>query len=171
MTLNPHHKPSSITGKNEEGVYKIKGRTWYGGQIHICVGKNIMHRAGFGKYTLPHPPVMNLLLRYGLPRKASNLLAAHHELGHLEALPWELTYGIVLFGVAFFNGHTSWLEILLLIISFLAFSELCAEATAIYLLKEKYSRYYYSASKVPRVLFWVMMSILTVVGWFIIFFS
>ncbi len=154
------HKPRCF-------AYHLEARTWYGLPVSIHVGDGCIHRAGVGRLQLPHPPVVNSLLRLGLTTKDRNMLAAYHELGHLESLPWELIYAAMVFIVSLIHGNTSWLEIVLLVASVLAVSEICAELHVINRLKttsRHYSTYYRDVNRMPCVLFWLMMSVLAVTG-------
>lgn len=74
--------------------------SWYGLSAEIVVEGSLWHLVRLGRLALYHPPLVNLVLRYGLPREARLQLSLLHEFGHLQTLPvavlhllWLVVYG------------------------------------------------------------------------------
>lgn len=62
-------------------------RSWYGVTAEIAVENNLWHLVRVGGVALPHPPLVNLVLRRGLPRQERLHLSFLHEFGHVQTLP------------------------------------------------------------------------------------
>lgn len=62
-------------------------RSWYGVAAEIAVENNLWHLVRVAGVALPHPPLVNLVLRRGLPRPERLYLSFLHEFGHLQTLP------------------------------------------------------------------------------------
>ena len=71
-------------------------RAWYGLTAEIEVENEFWHRVRVGQVSLPHPPVVNLILRRGLPREDRLRLSFRHEFGHLQTLPVALAHAALL---------------------------------------------------------------------------
>ena len=71
-------------------------RTWYGAKGRVELHDPFWHIVGVWGLDVPHPPLVNLLIRMGLPRDAKRELSFHHEFGHLEMLPFALLETVVL---------------------------------------------------------------------------
>jgi hypothetical protein len=71
-------------------------RAWYGLPGEIVIEGDHWHLVKLGPVPLPHPPLVNLLIRRGLPRRARLALSFWHELGHIQTLPLAV-------------GHALWL--------------------------------------------------------------
>lgn len=65
-----------------------KVRSWYGLRGEIGVDNQLWHLVRVGGVPLPHPPLINLVLRAGLPREERLRLNFLHELGHLQTFPF-----------------------------------------------------------------------------------
>ena len=61
--------------------------SWYGLLAEIAVENNLWHLVKVGGVALNHPPLVNLVLRWGLPRQERLYLSFLHEFGHLQTLP------------------------------------------------------------------------------------
>ena len=68
----------------------MKVRSWYGLSGEIEVENELWHLVKIGQVALNHPPVINLLLRRGLPREDRLRLSYLHEFGHFQTLPFAL---------------------------------------------------------------------------------
>ncbi len=75
-------------------------RSWYGLSAEIIVEHGLWHLVRLGRVALYHPPLVNLILRRGLPRQERLQLSLRHEFGHLQTLPvavfhllWLVVYG------------------------------------------------------------------------------
>lgn len=67
-------------------------RSWYGLKGAINVEHHRYHLVKIGPFPLVHPPLVNLLLRKGLPREDRLELSFLHEFGHLQSLPIALIH-------------------------------------------------------------------------------
>lgn len=144
---------------------KVKIRTWYGLDVVAEVEPGCWHRAGFGRLVIPHPPVVNWLLRYGLSPQTNRHLSILHEIGHLQMLPLELLYAAILFSVSISNGHTKFYEVILTLMSFFAIWEMFAESYTIKRNTNYYGVRYKDVSLIPRILFWAGTTTLVSIGW------
>jgi len=66
--------------------------TWYGLPVEIVISSDNLHRVTAPGLAIPHPCVVNLIARQGLPSKLHLALTARHELGHLQTLPVPLLH-------------------------------------------------------------------------------
>ncbi|HEY57117.1 MAG TPA: hypothetical protein G4O04_00955 [Anaerolineae bacterium] len=71
-------------------------RTWYGLPTTITVSTSNMHKVQADRVTLPHPGVVNTVVRAGLPWSTRLALTAQHELGHLQTLPVPVAHSLLL---------------------------------------------------------------------------
>jgi hypothetical protein len=67
-------------------------RAWYGLPGEIVIEGDSWHLVKVGPVPLPHPPLINWLIRRGLPQEARLRLSYWHELGHLQTLPIALAH-------------------------------------------------------------------------------
>jgi len=149
----------------------IKLRTWYGANVIAEIKIGSLHRAGFSRAILPHPPVVNWLLRQRLPNNTKCQLSALHEIGHLQALPFELLYTILMLGIFFLNDTriTVWTVLVIVAGSFAAW-EISAEIYTIKSARPNYRTCYQGISLVPRILFWTITTTLVVASWIAVLF-
>lgn len=143
----------------------IKIRTWYGLNAVAEIEPAHWHRAGFGRFLIPHPPLVNWLLRRGLSVQAYRHLSVWHEIGHLQMFPLEILYGTILLGISIINGHTHPVEVMLVLMSCFAIWEIFAESYAINRKANCYFAHYKGVSFIPRILFWLTMLTLVISGW------
>ncbi|MFQ5433580.1 MAG: hypothetical protein ACE5FD_01775 [Anaerolineae bacterium] len=68
--------------------------SWYGLPAEIVVENNLWHLVKVGGVALNHPPLVNLWLRWGLPRQDRLTLSFWHEFGHLQTLPVVVVHGL-----------------------------------------------------------------------------
>lgn len=141
--------------------------TWYGLDAATEIERTRWHRAGFGRFMISHPAIVNCLLRRGLSDAAYQHLCVHHEIGHLQMLPFELLYTLFLFGMAIENGHTDMLESIVILLSCFAVWEILAESYVIKRQASGYKSHYEHVSLMPRVLFWSITIGLMIAGWFV----
>ena len=83
--------PRSTTERPARSV-----RSWYGLRAEIEVENELWHLVRVGRVALPHPPVVNLILRRGLPPEDRLRLSFLHEFGHLQTLPVALAHAALL---------------------------------------------------------------------------
>ena len=97
----------------------MKVRSWYGLTGEIEVENELWHLVRIGTITLNHPPLVNLILRRGLPRSDRLRLSYLHEFGHFQTLPFALLHLLLLLGSALgrrrsIYGWLDWLTALAL---------------------------------------------------------
>lgn len=73
----------------------MKVRSWYGLTGEIEVENELWHLVKIGNITLNHPPLVNLILRRGLPRNDRLRLSYLHEFGHFQTLPLTLVHILI----------------------------------------------------------------------------
>jgi hypothetical protein len=147
----------------------MKKRTWYFLNAVVEVEPGRFHRAGFGHLLIPHPPVVNWLLRRGLSKESYKNLCTEHEMGHLQALPFELLYSVILMLVMMSNANDDAAGWFWLVVSSFASWEIVAEAHTIRHVQPAYHYLYRGVSLVPRFLFWLISLSLVFGGWIYIF--
>jgi hypothetical protein len=69
-------------------------RAWYGLPSEIVIDGDSWHLVKVGSVPLPHPPLVNRLIRRGLPPETRLRLSCWHELGHLQTLPLALAQAL-----------------------------------------------------------------------------
>lgn len=96
----------------------MKVRSWYGLTGEIEVENELWHLVKIGRVALNHPPVINLLLRRGLPRDDRMRLSFLHEFGHFQTLPLALAHTLWMFWIAPRRRHTffGWLAWLIIVV-------------------------------------------------------
>ena len=157
---NPH-------GKDGIGKKTRIRRTWYGVLATVSIGPGFWHEAGFGSLVIPHPPLVNWLLRTGLPEEARTALAFAHEFGHFQTLPLILAYTALLVTLYVVRGSSTVAEVFFLLISAHATWEIASELWTKAADYQRYRRYYQWVTPIPRVIFWTAAIILTVLGWWV----
>ncbi len=145
----------------------MQRRTWFGVEATVGIGSGLIHEAGVGGLVVPHPAVINWLLRRGLGDNARYTLSFTHEFGHLLSAPLALLYAGVLLAVSFATGHANLLNIVLVLVSAHAAWEIASEIFAISSDLQLYRRCYKGVTTAPRIIFWIFTSVLTTIGWII----
>ena len=143
-------------------------RTWFGANATITIGPGFMHKAGLGGFLIPHPPVINWLLRQGLREDMRYTLSCAHEFGHFQSAPLALPYAVVMLALTFVTGRVSLLEIILVLISTHAAWEVMSEILTITSDDQRYREFYQGITIIPRIVFWISMGTLTIIGWSIV---
>jgi len=133
------------------------------------LGPGFIHRAGVGKVLIPHPPVVNWLLRRGLPDRVFLKLSFSHEIGHFQTAPFILLYAIAILTGTFAAGRFNIPEVLLVLVGIQATWEMLSEALTITGNVAYYRKCYKGIPGLPRMIFWTATGILTVGGLFIAF--
>ncbi|MFQ5583703.1 MAG: hypothetical protein ACE5GL_04645 [Calditrichia bacterium] len=146
----------------------VRIRTWFGVKAVVEVGNGFWHKAGFGRFLIPHPPLVNWLLRLGLPDEEKNRLGLTHEFGHFQTLPFYLIYTAVLIGLFFSKGYENIAGLIFVFISTHAFWEILTELYTISCLGPLYKLYYRGISFLPRIIFWVIVTAFVLSGWSIV---
>jgi len=147
----------------------MKRRTWFFLNAVVRVEPGCFHRAGFGRFLLPHPPVVNWLLRRGLSKDIYKKLCCEHEMGHLQALPLEVLYSIALVLLMMNNESNNIVGWLWVVLSSFAAWEILAEVHTIRHVKPSYHHLYRNISFIPRIIFWSITLSLMLGGWIYIF--
>ncbi len=143
---------------------------WYGLNATVIIGPGFMHRAGHGPFLIPHPPLVNCILRYGLEREAEYRLSVTHEFAHLKTTPFVIAYTLMVFFIAYAERDSlGWKTVVLLLLSTHAAWEIIAETVTILEDIKGYSNMYRDVPVGARLVFWVITSVLVLSGWYIIF--
>ena len=153
--MKEHHKSTELFRK----------RTWFGIVVAVEIKGSFWHRAGIGSLLIPHPPLINWLLRLGLKKEDEQRLSIIHEFGHLQTLPLFLLYLIVYGSLVMHFRQHSLLQWAVGGISLFAFWEIISELYTVYNSGPLYKLYYANVAPLPRVLFWVGMVLILVAGW------
>lgn len=140
---------------------------WFGVNATVTIGPCFMHHAGFGKISVPHPPVINWLLRQGLAEDVRYAMNFTHEFGHLQTVPLAVFYTGVMLALASITRHTGLIEISLVLISTHAAWEIMAEIFTIASDVPLYRKHYEEITVIPRVIFWFFTGTLTITGWIV----
>ncbi len=134
-------------------------RAWYGLRGEIQVENELWHLVRVGRVSLPHPPLINLFLRAGLPHSERLRLSFEHEYGHLQTLPVAVLH-LMLLRPLRRKSLTAWMAALL---AHQALWELAAESWVMTHEGESYRRAYQGIRKRP-LLFAIGMLTLAAVG-------
>jgi len=146
-------------------------RLWFGLEARVTTGPVFLHRSGFGTLLVPHPPIANELLRWGMPRHAARELSFAHEFAHLQAAPLLLVY-LLLMGVAALRGGRAGIGIwFFLLASAQAAWELISEGIVFLQDSERYRMIYMALPMFPRALFWTLGCLLMSAGWMVLLIS
>lgn len=143
-------------------------RAWYGLPGEIIIENDYWHLVKVGGLPLPHPPVINLLIRRGLPRSARRQLSYWHEFGHLQTLPLALGHAIWLWRHKSpqrqkpLRAQLLWLATALVIHE--AGWELAAESYVVGKIGGKYKEWYRQYPNPLLAAFWVGMTGVALLG-------
>ena len=151
--------------KGRNTLYTLTKRTWFGANAVVEVPPGHFHRAGYGRFLIYHPGLVNWLLRIGLPEDARCRLVAAHELGHLQSFPLEMVYAVILFGIAISGENSSPGELAIILISCFATWEIFAESYSLIFEHRLYRVSYRDISLLPRTIFWLLAILLSLAGW------
>ena len=134
--------------------------TWYGARGRVELHDPLWHIAGIWGLDLPHPPLVNLLIRKGLPREAKLELSFHHEFGHLQMLPFSLLGTVVLLHRSWRAGRLSWNRLPWLWAKHHAFWEMLAESYVMGAIGPRYKALYGNRLHRGLLIFWLGTAIL-----------
>ena len=151
--MQEHSRPIGLK-THHDGSDTESQRLWYGPTAVAILGSGFHHKAGFGHLLIPHPPVANWLLRWGVRQAEGRRLSLRHEIGHLQAAPVVLLYLGANLAAAHAAGNLNWRVGLPLATSAHAAWEILAETYVIADDRQFYHRCYQDTSKLPRLLFW-----------------
>ena len=134
-------------------------RSWYGLSGTISVENELWHLVKVGRVSLPHPPLVNLVLRRGQPRADRLHLSYLHEFGHLQTLPLAVLHLLLLIWLGrwqFANpGRFKWL--IALVVAHQASWELFSETYVIAHEGPAYQAVYQRSPNRLALLFWIGM--------------
>jgi hypothetical protein len=147
---------------------RIKVRTWYGMGGTVIIGPGFLHRTGLGWFLIPHPPLVNWLLRQGLLKNSRNALRVTHEFGHLQTAPLALLYTAANYTAIITANRTDLSNLILVFISTHAAWEIMSEILTIMSDAQFYHKCYEKVSIIPRAIFWFSAIVLTLLGWIIL---
>lgn len=122
-----------------------KVRSWYGLTGEIDVGNHLWHLVKVSRVPLSHPPLVNLVLRKGLPPEEHLQLSFLHEFGHLQTFPLVILHAgfLMVFGNWRGNGFGTFLRrIIAGAIAHKAMWELSSEAYTLAKAGPEYRRIY-----------------------------
>jgi len=143
-------------------------RLWFGPKARVMIGTGFLHKSGFGALMIPHPPIANWLLRWGLPNHLRCDLSFDHEFAHFQTAPMIIFYMLVLLIFASVRGRTSIGAVLFVLASVQAAWELMSEGLVMLMDPASYRMSYNALIRLPRVLFWAIGGMLTVAGWVVV---
>ncbi len=139
----------------------MKVRSWYGLTGEIEVENELWHLVRVGGVALKHPPIINLLLRRGLPREDRLYLSFLHEFGHLQTLLVALIHGTLMLFARRRHGRGSLRSLTWkwqALIAHQAVWELAAESYTAYYARPRYRQIYRRyPNPLGRSIFWIGM--------------
>jgi hypothetical protein len=147
---------------------KIKVRTWYGMGGTLIIGPGFLHRTGLGWFLIPHPPLINLLLRQGLLKNPRNALRVTHEFSHLQSAPLAVLYTALNYTAIVTANRATLSNLILVFICTHAAWEIMSEILTVVSDFQFYNKCYYRVSIIPRAIFWFSTIALTLIGWIIV---
>ena len=134
----------------------------------VIIGPGFLHRTGLGWFLIPHPPLVNWLLRRGLPNNSRNALRIVHEFGHLQSAPLAVLYTAANYTAIIAANRANLSNLILVFISTHAAWEIMSEILTIVTDPQFYHKCYQGVSLVPRAIFWLSTISLTLMGWIIV---
>lgn len=134
---------------------KIQKNYCYGLLATVVIGPGFVHAAGWGPILIPHPPLVNWLLRQDLSEKNREALTFIHEFEHLRSALPVLLYMSLLIFLDLANGQSKLSRILLILISSQAWWEIISEFSTFQKNKLLYNLAYNGTTIWPRILFWM----------------
>lgn len=143
-------------------------RTWYGLTAQVTLGARFLHRSGFDGVGVPHPPLVNGLLRIGLPDEAKRRLSFFHEFAHFQTAPLLLAYLLGIFFLVYAKGKIGIGMTIFLLICVHAAWEMLSEGLVILEDPAAYRKSYRGITKLPRVAFLIGGGMLTAAGWAVV---
>ena len=152
----------------DAGPIRRYTRSWYGLPVEIVIEGDYWHWVKAGPVPLPHPPVVNLIVRHGLPRDARLRLSYFHEMGHIQTLPLALVHMAWVWKHRRGRNSMSWGRRIVWFGLFIAVHqaawELAAESYVFVHNPGEYKQLYKETRGHPAKIFWLLMSLLAVLG-------
>jgi hypothetical protein len=150
-----------------EGARSEQERTWFGVAVRVTLGPGFIHHVRVGTLSLPHPPVVNYLLRLGLSGPLKYELSFVHEFAHLQTLPAVIIYALALFAVVY-HADAGLTKIVLALFSIQVVWEILAETYTYAGNPRHYRNSYRAVSIIPRLIFWVVACASASACWIVI---
>lgn len=141
--------------------------TWFGLKGTVIIGPGFLHKAGFAGILLPHPPVVNWLLRKGLDFECYYILSIAHEIGHLQTAPFAL-FNAALLLIFAMNKYSGISPIVIALISAQASWEIMAETYTVFQTSTHYHTCYKSVNFTTRIIFWCSSVGFVLLGWVLV---
>ena len=153
-----------MTEKVKEMLHQTT-RTWYGVPVDITVSSDHWHRVVVPGLALPHPGLVNLFARWGLPADERLALTYRHEFGHLQTLPVPLAHLLlILWPRRGQRGGSRWLRALVGLVAHQAIWELAAESYVVVSSRHDRSRSRSRTGRAIYVILWSGMAFLAAAG-------
>jgi hypothetical protein len=130
--------------------------TWYRLPARIVVSDDGLCDIAPLGISMPHPSLINLVLRRGVPDETRSRLFFLHEVGHLQTLPLLLLPLLLLQR----KQRTRGKSLLLNILGVEAFWELASETYVVWRARHEYSAAWNASRNPAMLLFWPLMLIL-----------
>ena len=138
----------------------MRVQSWYGLTGEIEVENELWHLVKISQVALNHPPIVNLVLRHGLPREDRLRLSYLHEFGHFQTLPIALAYVFLILWIGRERRRTllGWLKwLVMLAVAHEAVWELASEAYVVVHDGASYRSTYRQTPNRLLPVFWVAM--------------
>ena len=147
---------------------KTEVRTWYGLDGTVIIGAGFLHKSGIGALIIPHPSVVNWLLRLGLPEDSATTLRTNHEIGHLQSAPLAVLYAVTNYTAIITANQVNLPNLILVFMCTHAAWEIMSETLTIVVDYRFYHKCYEGISIAPRAIFWISTIALTLIGWIVV---
>lgn len=134
----------------------------------VIIGAGLMHKSGVENLIIPHPAMVNWLLRLGLLENSATTLRTNHEIGHLQSAPLAVLYTAMNYTAIVAANQVNLFNLILVFICTHAAWEIMSEILTIVIDPQFYQKCYQGRSLVPRAIFWLSTISLTFIGWIIV---
>lgn len=151
--------------ENLPDVCHLTAKTWYGIPVEIIVSSNNLHKVSVPGVTIPHPGLVNMIVRQGYPVDIRLALTARHEFGHLQTIPIPLLHLSLLLWLR--QGQPSgsrWLRLLVELLTHQAVWEVTAEGYAVATDKQVFQTHRSQLSRILYTGFWGIMAAVSIFG-------
>lgn len=139
-------------------------KAWYGLRGEIAVEDELWHLVRVDGVSLPHPPLVNLMIRRGLAAEDRLHFSYLHEFGHLQTLPLTAIHVLLLVWLSRRGTRPAGIKLLAGLLAHEAVWELASEGYVVLHTGRPYGRVYRSRPNRWQGLFWLGMSLLAVIG-------
>lgn len=151
--------------ENPKRVFQQTSTTWYALPVDITVTSDHWHRVVALGLPFPHPGLVNLFARLGLPADERLALTYRHEFGHLQTLPVPLAHLLLmLWPRAGRRGDSPWLRALVGLLAHQAVWEVAAESYLLVSSRQDCSRSRSTTCKAIYAILWAGTAFLAAAG-------